>query len=168
MEQYLRVGVFANTHGVRGEIKLFPTTDDLDRFEKGLPLWFETRQGKKEMIVSGVKYFKNMVILKFEGIDNINQILPFKGCDVYVDRAHALALEEGEYFIADILGAKVVSDEGEDIGVLEDVMQTGANDVYVVRMKTGREVLLPVIPECVLDLDFDNKVIKVHMMPGLL
>ncbi len=168
MEQFLRVGVFANTHGVHGEIKLFPTTDDVNRFQKGVPVFLDTGQGKKELVISGVKYFKNMVILKFEGIDNINDIEKFKGCDVLVDREHAVELEEDEYFICDVLGAKVVTEEGEELGTLKDVMQTGANDVYVITMKNGREALFPVIPDCVKDINVEDKVITVHVMPGLL
>lgn len=168
MEQFLRVGVFANTHGVHGEIKLFPTTDDVGRFAKGLPLWLETKQGRKEFVVAGVKYFKNMVILRFEGVTNINEIEPYKGCDVYVDREHAVALADDEYFICDVLGAEVVTEEGEALGTLRDVMQTGANDVYVIALKNGKEALFPVIPDCVKDVDVERRRITVHVMPGLL
>lgn len=168
MEQFLRVGVFANTHGVHGEIKLFPTTDDVNRFKKGVPVFLDTKQGKKELVISGVKYFKNMVILKFDGINNINDIEKFKGCDVLVDREHAVELEEDEYFICDVLGAKVVTEEGEELGTLKDVMQTGANDVYVITLKNGKEALFPVIPDCVKDINVEDKVITVHVMPGLL
>ncbi len=168
MEPFLRVGVFANTHGIHGEIKLFPTTEDKGRFVKGLPLWFDTGKEKKQFVVSGVKYFKNLVILRFEGITNINEIEPYKGCDVLVDREHALSLEEDEYFICDILGAEVVTQEGETLGRLREVMQTGANDVYVIDLKNGKEALFPVIPECVKDVDVLNRKITVHVMPGLM
>jgi 16S rRNA processing protein RimM len=109
-----------------------------------------------------------MVIMKIKGIDNINDIEKYKGADIYVTRENAVPLEDGEYYIADILGASVVTDTGEDLGVLKDVMQTGANDVYVVTLADGREALLPVIDECVLDIDTENKRVTVHLMPGLI
>lgn len=168
MEEMLRVGVFANTHGVRGEIKVFPTTDDVNRFCKGLPLYLDTGKEMMPLEVLSVKYFKNMVILGFKGINNINDIERYKGKDLYVDREHAVPLEENEYFICDVLGATVVTEEGEELGTLKDVMQTGANDVYVITLKNGKEVLFPVIPECVKDIDIEGKRITVHVMKGLM
>ncbi len=168
MEDYFRVGVFASTHGVRGEINLFPTTEDSQRFHKGLPLFLDTGKEMLPLTVEGFKYFKNMVILKFEGYNNINDIEKYKGKELYVDRAHAIPLEEGEYYISDILGAEVISDENEKIGKLVDVMQTGANDVYIIKRPNGKEVLFPVIKECVLDVDTEQKVVRVHVMKGLL
>ncbi|MDD6101803.1 MAG: ribosome maturation factor RimM [Clostridiales bacterium] len=164
-----RIGVYSNTHGIKGEIKVFPTTDDLGRFDYLKEVLLETkRDGLVRYEVSGCRYFKNMVIMKFKGIDNINDIEKYKGCDIYVTRENAARLEEGEYYIADIIGAEVISDEGELIGKLTDVLQTGANDVYVVLMPDGKEVLFPVIKECVLDIDTDNKRVLVHVMKGLL
>lgn len=168
MEDYFRVGVFTSTHGVHGEINLFPTTEDPDRFYKGLPLLLDTGKEMVPLTVEGVKHFKNMVILKFEGYDSINDIEKYKGRDLYVDREHALPLGDGEYYIADILGASVVTDEGRELGVLTDVMQTGANDVFTVKLSNGTEALFPVIPECVLKVDPEEKKITVHVMKGLL
>lgn len=108
-----------------------------------------------------------MVILKFKGIDSINDIEKYKGRDLLVTRENAIPLEEGEYYIADILGATVVTEDGEKFGVLKDVLTTGANDVYVVEHE-GKEVLLPVIPDCVLSRNMDTKVVTVHIMEGLL
>ena len=149
MEKYLRVGVISNTHGVRGEVKVYPTTDDIKRFDY-------------------LKYFKNMVILKFEQFHNMDMVIPYKGMDLLVTRENAIPLGEGEHFIVDLVGCKIITDEGEDFGELVDVLQTGANGVYVVKTKDGIEVLLPVIDECVLKKDIENKVIKVHIMKGLL
>lgn len=164
-----RIGVYANTHGIKGEIKVFPTTDDISRFDYLKEVVLETRKdGLVTLQVSGCRYFKNMVIMKFKNIDNINDIEQYKGSDIYVTRENAAKLEEGEYFIADIIGADVISDEGVLIGKLTDVLQTGANDVYVVLMPNGKEVLLPVIKECVLDVNTDEKKVTVHMMKGLL
>lgn len=169
MEDMFRVGVYANTHGIKGEIKVFPTTDDLDRFDYLKEVVFDTRKdGLVTFKVAGCRYFKNMVIMKLKGIDNINDIEKYKGCDILVTRENAAKLEEGEYFIADIIGADVVTDEGETLGKLTDVMQTGANDVYVVKMANDKEVLLPVIKECVLDVNTEEKKVLVHVMKGLL
>jgi len=163
-----RVGVISNTHGIRGEVKVYPTTDNVRRFDDLKEVILDT--GKEQLIlhVTSVKYFKNMVILKFKEFDNINDIIPYKGMDLLVTRENAIPLEEGEYYIADIIGSKVITDEDKILGTLTDVLQTGANDVYVVKTKDGKEVLLPSIEECILDRDIENKIVKVHIMKGLL
>jgi len=168
MDNFLRVGVIANTHGIRGEVKVYPTTDDVSRFEYLKQVFLDTGKEKIELEVKSVKFFKNMAILKFKGIDNINDIEKYKGKDLLVTREHAVDLEEDEYFIADVIDALVVTDAGEEFGTLVDVLQTGANDVYVVETKDGKEVLLPVTKECVLDIDTENKKVTVHILPGLL
>ena len=168
MEELFRVGVISNTHGIRGEVKVYPTTDNVRRFDDLKEVILDT--GKEQLIlhVTSVKYFKNMVILKFKEFDNINDIIPDKGMDLLVTRENAIPLEGGEYYIADIIGSKVITDEDKILGTLTDVLQTGANDVYVVKTKDGKEVLLPSIEECILDRDIENKIVKVHIMKGLL
>lgn len=168
MEEYLRVGVISNTHGVRGEVKVYPTTDDVKRFDYLEEAVIDTGKEYIDVNVTSVKYFKNMVILKFEQFNNMDQVIPYKGMDLLVTRENAIPLGEGEYFIVDLVGCKVITDEGEDFGELVDVLQTGANGVYVVKTKDGKEVLLPAIDECVLKKDIENKVITVHIMKGLL
>lgn len=167
MEDYFRVGVIANTHGIRGEVKVFPTTEDPKRFKGMKGIILDTGKEKRELTVESVRFFKNLVILKFQEFDNINEVEPYKGMDLLVTRENAIPLEEGEYYIADILGARVVTEDGEEFGVLKDVITTGANDVYVVEHE-GREVLLPVIPDCVLSRDMEQKIVTVHVMKGLL
>lgn len=168
MEQLLRVGVISNTHGIRGEVKVFPTTDDASRFEQLKEVILDTGKEQMTLHIAGVKYFKQFVILKFKEYDNINDIERYKGKDLYVTRENAVPLEEDEYYIADLLGCKVVTDDGKDFGILKDVMETGANDVYVVKTKEHGEVLLPYIDDCILNIDIENKVITAHIMPGLL
>ncbi len=168
MEQLLRVGVISNTHGIRGEVKVFPTTDDASRFEQLKEVILDTGKEQMTLHVAGVKYFKQFVILKFKEYHNINDIERYKGKDLYVTRENAVPLEEDEYYIADLLGCKVVTDDGKDFGILKDVMETGANDVYVVKTKEHGEVLLPYIDDCILNIDIENKVITAHIMPGLL
>ena len=167
MEQFLRVGVISSTHGLKGEVKVFPTTDDMKRFKK---LKHCVLQHKKEMIdleVESCKFFKNLVILKFKGIDNINDVMMYKDCELFVTREHAVKLKKDEYFICDMIGAKVVTDEGENFGVLDEVLLTGANDVYVVKREGKKEVLLPAIKECILEVDVENRKMTVHVMEGL-
>ena len=168
MEDYLRVGVITNSHGIKGEVKVYPTTDDIKRFDYLKEALIDTGKEYINVNVSGVKYFKNMVILKFKEFDNINDILLFKGMDLLVTRDNAIPLEDGEYFIGDLIGCKIVTDQGDDFGILTDVLETGANGVYVVKTNGNKEVLLPVIEQCILDRDVENKVITVHIMKGLL
>lgn len=168
MEDLLRVGVIANTHGIRGEVKVFPTTDEKERFKDLKKVILDMGKEQKVLEIQSVRFFKNLVILKFKGIDNINDIEIYKGKDLLVTREDAVPLEEGEYFIADLLDLDVYSDEDEKIGVLYDVMQTGANDVYVVKTEEGKEILLPAIDECILDIDLEESRMTVHIMEGLL
>ncbi len=168
MEELFRVGVISNTHGIRGEVKVYPTTDNVRRFDDLKEVILDIGKEQLNLHVTSVKYFKNMVILKFKEFDNINDIIPYKGMDLLVTRENAIPLEEGEYYIADIIGSKVITDEDKILGTLTDVLQTGANDVYVVKTKDGKEVLLPSIEECILDRDIENKIVKVHIMKGLL
>ena len=108
-----------------------------------------------------------MVILKFKEFDSIDQVERFRGKDLLVDRKDAIALPEGRYFIADLIGLRVINEQDEEIGILQDVLETGANDVYVAVRPDGRELLLPVIDECVLETDPDAGYVRVHVMPGL-
>lgn len=168
MEEYLQVGVIASTHGIRGEVKVFPTTDDAKRFQNCKQLLLDTGKERMELEVEGIKYFKQFVILKFKGIDSINDVECYKGKSLLVTRENAVKLRKGEYFIADLIGLIVCNEAGEKIGVLEDVLQTGANDVYNIRLSDGRELLLPAIRECVLEVDVENRWMKIHIMEGLL
>lgn len=164
----LRVGVFANTHGIAGEIKVFPTTDNVERFKKLKKVYMDTGTDMLEWEIANVKFFKNMAILKFKGINNINDIEKYKGKDLYITREQAVPLEEDEYFLCDVIGALVVTEEGTELGTVKEVLQTGANDVYVVENQGKKEILLPVIKECILDIDLEQKIVKVHLMPGLI
>lgn len=168
MEDLLQVGTITSTHGIRGEVKVFPTTDDVNRFKKLKEVVLDT--GKEQLVleIQSVKFFKQMVILKFKGIDNINDIEKYKGKNLYVTREHAVKLEKDEYFIADMIGCSVEDEDGKILGELKDVMRTGANDVYVVENEEGKELLFPAIKECVLNVDIEQAKITVHIMPGLL
>lgn len=168
MEDLLQVGAITSTHGIRGEVKVFPTTDDVNRFKKLKEVVLDTGKEQITLQIQGVKFFKQFVILKFKGIDNINDIEKYKGKPLLVTRENAVKLEKDEYFIADILGSAVEDEDGNFLGTLKDVIVTGANDVYVVENEEGKELLFPAIKECVLNVDVEQAKITVHIMPGLL
>lgn len=168
MIDYFRVGVIANTHGIRGEVKVYPTTDDVVRFKDLKKVILDTGKEKIDLEIQNVKFFKNMAILKFKGIDNINDIEKYKGKDLLINREDAVELEEDEFYLADVLDAKVVTEDGEEFGVIADILETGANDVFVVETKEGKEILFPVTKECILDIDTEEKIVTVHILPGLL
>ena len=167
MEDMLRVGVISSTHGVRGEVKVFPTTDDPARFEDLETVFLDTGKEMLELEIAGVKFFKNMVILKFKGYDNINDIEKYRGKDLWITREQAVPLGEDENFV-DLIGLSVITDQGETLGTMKDVMFTGANDVYVVERENGKELLLPAIKDCILDVDLEKGVMTVHVLDGLL
>ncbi|WP_167956999.1 ribosome maturation factor RimM [Anaerosporobacter faecicola] len=168
MDNLLRVGVISSTHGIRGEVKVFPTTDDPNRFKDLKKVILDTGKEKLELEISGVRFFKNMVIVKFKGYDNINDIEKYKGKDLLVTRENAVKLEKDEYFIYDLIESTVYTEDGNEFGTLVEVLQTGANDVYVVKTKEGKEVLLPNIEECIRNVNIEEKKIIVHIMDGLL
>jgi 16S rRNA processing protein RimM len=167
MEDMLKVGVITTTHGVHGEVKVFPTTDDPKRFKKLKNVILDTGSNKIDMEVENARFFKNMVILKFKGIDDINDVQKYTKKDLYVTRENAVELSENEYFIADLIGLRAVSDEGEDLGELADVLSTGANDVYVIKKEGQADLLVPAIKDCVLDVDIEGGKVTLHLLPGL-
>lgn len=168
MESYLRVGVIASTHGLKGEVKVFPTTDNPERFRDLKQVILDTGDEYKSLHVAGVKFFKNQVILKFREFQDINEIEQYKGKDLLVTREQAVPLEENENFITDLIDMEVYTDEDKRLGILRDVLQTGANDVYVVETEEGKEVLLPAIPSCILKVDVERARMTVHILEGLL
>ena len=166
MEQFLQVGVISSTHGIRGEVKVFPTTDDPLRFKKLKKVLLDTGREQLELEVQSVKFFKQFVIVKFKGIDNINDIEKYKGKSLLVPREDAVELGEDEYYIADLMGMEVFTEEGR-FGVLKDVMETGANEVYIIDSDEHGEVLVPAIHDCILDVNIEEKVMKIRLLDGL-
>ncbi len=168
MEERFQVGVISSTHGVRGEVKVFPTTDDAQRFKKLKEVILVTGKTEKILKITGVKFFKQFVIVKFDGIDTLNDVEVYKGAQLFVPRKNAVKLSKDEYFIADLIGLKVEDEEGNNLGTLVDVLQTGANDVYIVKNEQDKELLFPAIKECILNIDFETEKMTVHIMDGLL
>lgn len=167
MEDLLQVGVITSTHGVRGEVKVFPTTDEPSRFKKLKKVIVDDGKKQIDMEIASVKFFKNMVILKFKGIDNINDVEKYRKAQIFVTRENAIPLAENEYFIADLIGISAKSDEGEDLGTVTDVLQTGANDVYVLNTPKKEEILVPAIRDCILHVDIEKQEMLIHLLPGL-
>lgn len=167
MEEVLQVGIITSTHGVRGEAKVFPTTDDVKRFKKLKEVIMDNGRERLTLEIEGVKFFRQMAILKFRGIDTLEDMARYRQAGLYVRRENAVKLDRDEYFIADLIGMAVVDEEEQQLGRIEDVMQTGANDVYVIRMADGRELLLPAIKQCILEVDMQMQRMKVHVLEGL-
>lgn len=167
MSDLLQVGAILDTHGLKGEVKVFPTTDDASRYDDLKDVILIDKEKKQiPLTVEAVRYFKNLVIVKFKGIGHINDVEKYKKCNLYVTRENAVELEENEYFVADLIGLKVISDEGEMLGEIADVLTTGANDVYIVR-GGKEELLIPAIKQCILEVSLEDRTMKVHLLDGL-
>lgn len=168
MTDRLKVGVVTSVHGIKGEVKVFPTTDDSRRFKKLKQVYLDTGKEMLPLEIEGVKFFKQMVILKFKGYENPDDVMKFRQRELWIDRKDAVRLSKDEYFIADLIDMEVCDEEGKLIGTLKDVISTGANDVYAVETPEGKEVLFPAIKQCVLDVDTEARKMTVHVMEGLL
>lgn len=166
-EQLMEIGQIVNTYGIKGFLKVVPYTDDIKRFEKLKSIYIQTKKSLETVIIEEVKYAKNLVLLKIKGIDNINDAEIYKNCYIKIDRSDAVELPEDSYFIIDLIGIKVYTDEGEELGDIIDVFPTGANDVYVVKNELGKQVLLPAIGDVIKNVDIKNKKMMVHLIEGL-
>ncbi len=175
MEERLKVGVITSPHGIRGEVKVYPTTDEPKRFKRLKQVLLDTGGEMTAVEIEGVKFFKNMVILKLKGLDTPEEAAKYRRKELYVERRDAVTLRKDEYFIADLIGLQVEDEEGSVLGTLTDVIVTGANDVYVVTLsegspygEAGREVLLPAIKQCVRQVLPEEEKMVVHVMEGLI
>ena len=164
---YVSAGTITSTHGIRGEVKVYPTVDDPDRFSSFGKVLLSNGKTEVEAEIENVKYFKNLVIVKFRGIDDINDVMKYRRWNILVTREDAADLQEGQYFEVDIIGLKVVTDDDREIGKIMEILHTGANDVYTVKGASGKEILIPAIQQCILDVDLENGVMKVHLLNGM-
>ena len=167
MTDRFQVGVIASTHGVRGDVKVFPTTDDPARFRKLKKVYLTFRGKTQEHSVSAVRLQGKFVILHLSDIESPEEARLYRNLPLMIDRADAMPLEEGRWYIPDLIGMKVLEDDGSVLGTLTDVLQTGANDVYEVRTEDGENVLIPAIRDCILDVSPEEGIMKVHLLPGL-
>ena len=163
----LEVGQIVNTFGVKGMVKIVPYTDDIKRFDKLKEIYVIQRNKKTKYEIEEVKYHKNMVLVKLKGIDTMNDAELLKQSSVQIDRKDAIKLEKDTYFIVDLIGLKVVTDENIELGNLIDIYNTGSNDIYVVKDELGKQILLPGIKEVIKEVKLDEKIV-VHLIPGLL
>ncbi len=179
MEDFFQVGIITSTHGLRGEVKVYPTTDDVRRFRRlkevipgavrdSEEAGHVPRKPGETLEIEEVKFFKQLVILKFKGIDTIEEAQHYRKCPLLVPRSNAVRLARDEYFVADLMGLEVRDEAGARLGVLREVMETGANDVYIIDLDDGRELLLPAIRQCVLEVDVEAGFVRIHILEGLL
>lgn len=167
MTKYLEIGQIVNTFGIKGMVKVKPFTDDINRFDRLETIYIKNKKGKKEYKIQEVKYHKQMVMLKLEGIENPEEAETLRGSYLLIDRDKEEPLEEGTYYIVDLLGLEVFSDEGELLGKVDDIFNTGSNDIYVVKDELGKQILLPGTSEVIKDVDLEQGKITVHLIPGL-
>ena len=168
MKEKLEVGQIVNTFGIKGFVKIYPYVDDISRFDNLKKVYIKSKKIDKELPIEEVIYHKNMVLIKFKGIETVEEAEKLKNAYVEIDREDAIPLEEGEYFIADLLGLDVYIDTGEKLGVLEDIYNTGSSDIYVVKNELGKQFLLPYIDEVIKKIDLENGRITVHLIEGLI
>lgn len=165
MLEYFVIGKIVNTQGIKGEIRVIPTTDDINRFKKLKEIYIFRRGNLDLYEIEGVRFHKQFVLLKLKGIDSINEAELLKNTEIKIPKELAIPCEKDEYYISDLYGMKVLAGE-EEIGIIEDIIFTGANDVYVVKSKDS-EILIPAIKQCILDVNVKEKIMKVHLLEGL-
>ena len=167
MTKYLEIGQIVNTFGIKGMVKVMPFTENIERFSKMKTVYVKNKKENKKYEIEEVKYHKNMVLIKFKGIEIPEQADLLRLSYLLVDRADEEPLEEGTYYIVDMIGLEVYTEEGELLGILEDIFNTGSNDIYVVKNELGKQILLPSIPDVIKKIDMPNKKVIVHLLPGL-
>lgn len=168
MKKKLEVGQIVNTFGIKGFVKVYPYVNDVTRFNNLKYVYAKSKKEEKKLEIEEAKYQKNMVLLKFKGVETVEEAEKLRNNYLEIDRSDAIPLEEGEFFIADLIGLKVFLDTGEELGILEDIYNTGSKDIYVVKDKLGKSYLLPYIDEVIKKIDLDNSKIIVHIIEGLI
>ncbi len=168
MQKRLEIGQIVNTFGIKGEIKVMPFTNDIKRFDDLEKLYVKSNKCEKLYKIESVRYHKNMVLLKLEGINNPEDADKLRNAFLEIDREDAIPLEKDTYFIADLIGLDVYTDEGNLLGKVDDIYNTGANDIYVVKDELGKQILLPGIKDVIKKVDLDNSKIIVHLISGLI
>ena len=163
----LEIGQIVNTFGIKGMVKIKPFTDDIKRFDNLKTVYIEKNNTQKEYEIEEVKYHKDMVLIKFKGVDTVEQAELLRNAYLTISRDSVETLEEGRYYIVDMLGLEVYTDEQVLLGTLDDIFNTGSNDIYVVKDKQGKQILLPAIQDVIKQIDMENRKMIVHLLPGL-
>lgn len=167
-QEVLEIGQIVNTFGIQGMIKVVPYTDDIKRFDDLKTIYVEDKKSNKvEYEIEKVKYHKNMVLLKLKGIDKVEDAEKLKENFIKIDRKDAIDLDKDSYFIVDLIGIDVYTDNNKYLGKVENIYNTGSNDIYIVKNEQGKEILLPGIEEVIKQIDTDNEKIIVHLIKGL-
>lgn len=170
-DSLLSVGKIVNTHGIRGELKVLLQTDFPEvRFapKRRLIMVHPETGEQSTVVVQSARPYKQMYIVQFAEFSNINEVEKYKGYELKVSKSEIVELPENEYYFHEIIGCRVVSDENEDLGEIIEILRPGANDVWVVKLPSGKQLLLPVIDDVVLDVSIKDKLVRVHVMEGLL
>ena len=169
MTDRFQVGVIASTHGLKGEVNVFPTTEDPSRFKKLKKVTLHTRRGEEiELDITSVKFSQKFVILSFKQFNDINEVEKFKGCELTIPRESAIKLSEGEFYCADLIGLTVIDENGTELGTISEVLQTGANDVYeMIRTGSDEKVYLPAIKDCIKNIDISEGKMTINVLEGL-
>lgn len=167
MNEFLEIGQIVNTYGIKGYVKVNPFTDNYERFSDLDKIFIEVKKDLQEFIIEDVKYSKNVVLLKLKGIEDINMAENYRNCYIKINRKNAVKLPKDSYFVIDLIGIQVFTDEGNSLGNIVDVFKTGANDVYVVKDEIGKQILLPAIEKVVKQVNIKDKKMIVHLIEGL-
>ncbi len=168
MHEYLQVGKICNTHGIKGEVKVIPLTDNPERFKSLKSVLIETEGTNKQYDIESVRYSKNLVLLKLKNIDSMDDAQRLKDMYIVINRENALRLPPQSYYICDLVGCSVYdAANGKKLGILSDVLKTGSNDVYVVRDENNKELLIPALKSVVKRVSIEDKAIDVELPEGL-
>ena len=170
MQEKLRVGTIVTTHGLKGEVKVYPTTDEPERFYDLKKVWLD-RSGKMENMirleVENVRFSKNLALVKFKEYDSIDDVMAIRKGELYVDRADAIPLAEGEYFVGDIIGCRVLDENDAELGTVKEFIETGAHDVMLVKTEV-KDLMIPYCDPFIIEKAPEEGYIRVHLIPGLL
>lgn len=166
MNDYFVIGKIVNTQGIKGEVRVIPSTDSPERFELLKEIYVDKRGTIEKLEIQNVRYHKQFVLLKIKGIDDMTTAETFKNCEIRIPKELALPLDENEYYISDLYDMAVFTNEGEDLGFIKDIIFTGANDVYVVK-NNENEILIPAIKQCILKVDIKENKMTVKLLNGL-
>lgn len=166
-QQYFEIGQIVNTFGIKGMVKVNPFTDDISQFEEMETILVDKKGSLLEMQIEEVKYSKNQVLLKLKGIETVNDAEKYRNCYLKLPREKARKLPKNTYFIADLIGLEVYTEEGKLLGKVEDIYNTGASDIYVIKDELGKQILLPAIKDVIKQIDLEQEKIVVHLLDGL-
>lgn len=163
----VRIGKIVNTQGLKGDLRIFPSTDYKERFEELEYVYLEGEKNKK-FVITKVRYKKNLAIVKFENYDNINDVEIFRNKEVFTEKLDQDELEEDRFYVEDLIGIKIIDEEKGYIGILKEIIQNPAHDIYLIELESGKEIMIPAVSEYIIDTDIDNSVMTVSLIEGFL